>query len=121
MIGYGSLPVKPHVYSNQTPTQEHAALQGVSEVDFMRSGMERAVQRSIKRMAGDALLAQEFVRVNIISTYFVSWGVTILLYHVFVAGTTIAETGCPRFSVPVCVAAFITLLANWNPSGATDL
>ena len=121
MIGYVSLPVKPHVYSNQTPTQEHAALQGVSEVDFMRSGMERAVQRSIKRMAGDALLAQEFVRVNIISTYFVSWGVTILLYHVFIAGTPIAETGCPRFSVPVCVAAFITLLANWNPSGATDL
>ena len=47
----------PMFIPSKTPMQEHAALQGVSEVDFMRNGMERAAQRSIKRMAGDALLA----------------------------------------------------------------
>lgn len=47
----------PMFIPSKTPMQEHAALQGVSEVDFMRNGMERAAQRSIKRMAGDAFLA----------------------------------------------------------------
>ena len=36
--------------------QEHAALQGVSEHDFARAGMERVPDKSIKKMAGDAPL-----------------------------------------------------------------
>lgn len=41
---------------NPCDMQEHAALQGVSQLDFHQSHMERFDQKAIKKMAGDALL-----------------------------------------------------------------